>query len=138
MQETFLRAFRAYTQLNHGERARPWLYRIATRSAYTEIRRRKKHAERSAPLLEDHPDDRPGLSQVVEQEQMLAQVRSAVRALPSRQRSALLMRKYQGMSYEEVAVALGCTPDAARAHVYQALRRLRSRFPAWTSPEGSH
>jgi RNA polymerase sigma-70 factor (ECF subfamily) len=73
----------------------------------------------------------------MEQEQMLAQIRSAVRALPSRQRSALLMRKYQGMSYEEVGKALGCTSDAARAHVYQALRRLRSRFPARASQEGS-
>ena len=135
LQETFLRAYRAYDQLNHGEKARPWLYRIATRSAYTALQRRRSRAERSLPLLDEHPDGRPSPSEQMEHQDLVGRVRSAVRSLPDRQRSALLLRKYQEMSYEEIGRALGCTPEAARAHVYQALRRLRARFPAQAEQE---
>lgn len=132
-----MRAYRGYARLNHGDRARPWLYRIATRSAYTEMRKRRVHAERSTPFLEDQVDDRPGPSSQAERKDLLVRVRSAIRSLPPRQRAALFMRKYQGMSYEEVGKALDCKPEAARAHVYQALRRLRARFPAEASQEVS-
>ncbi len=59
---------------------------------------------------------------------MLAQVVQTVNELPYHQREALMMRKYQGLEYEEIALALGCTPTTARAHVYQAVKKLRQRF----------
>lgn len=129
LQETFLRAFRGYGRLNHGERARTWLYRIATRTAYTELRRRKRRWERSEPLGDDHRDDRPAPAAQVEDRELLSRVRSAVEALPTRQQAALMLRKYQGLSYDEVGRALGCSSQAARANVYQAMRRLRAQFP---------
>ena len=133
LQETFLRAFRGYDRLNHGERARTWLYRIATRAAYTEIRRRGRRRERSVPLDDDHRDDRPAPAAQVEGRELLSRVRAAVEALPPRQRAALMLRKYQGLGYDDVGRALGCTPQAARANVYQAMRRLRAQFPGGAS-----
>ncbi|MGH2628427.1 MAG: RNA polymerase sigma factor [Anaerolineales bacterium] len=129
LQETFLRAFRGYGRLNHGERARTWLYRIATRAAYTEIRRRAHRRERSAPLEDEHRDDRPAPAAQMEDRELLARVSAVVETLPARQRAALMLRKYQGLGYDDVGRALGCTPQTARAHVYQAMRRLRASFP---------
>ena len=51
--------------------------------------------------------------------------RRAMAGLPRRQRAAFLQRNLQGFSYRHVAAALGCSPAAARANVYQAVRRLR-------------
>ncbi|HLE74330.1 MAG TPA: sigma-70 region 4 domain-containing protein, partial [Anaerolineales bacterium] len=65
--------------------------------------------------------------QVAERTQ-LAAVRRAVLALPQRQRAALLLRKYQELDYAEIAAALGCSETAARANVYQALKKLRLLF----------
>ncbi len=133
LQETFLRAFRAYPRLNHSERARTWLYRIATRAAYTEIRRRARRIERSAPLDDDHRDNRAAPAAQVEDQELLSRVRAAVEALPARQQAALMLRKYQGLGYDDVGRALGCTQQAARANVYQALRRLRALFSGETA-----
>ena len=44
-----------------------------------------------------------------------------------------MLRKYQGLGYDDVGRALGCTPQAARANVYQAMRRLRPQFPGGAS-----
>ena len=43
-----------------------------------------------------------------------------------RQRSALLLRKYEGLPYREVADVLGCTEENARAQVYQAMKKVRN------------
>jgi RNA polymerase sigma-70 factor (ECF subfamily) len=59
-------------------------------------------------------------------------VRQVVGSLPTKQRQALLLRRYQGLSYEEVARVVGGSPAAARANVYQAIRKLRKAFPEET------
>lgn len=127
-QEVFLRAYRAYPHLRTGSNARAWLYKIATNCAYTLFRRSQRHShdvslwdEVDESLTSDDPDldDLAALGQAVEA------LREAVAALPPRQRAALLMRYLQGMEYREIAEALDCSEESARAHVYQAIRRLR-------------
>jgi len=66
----------------------------------------------------------------VERETLLAAVVRAVETLPDQQRAALIMRKYQELSYAEIAAALECTEAAARANVYQAVKKLQAKFVA--------
>ena len=49
----------------------------------------------------------------------------AVERLPPRQRAALVQRRFHELGYEEIGIALGCTPETARAHVHQAIKKLR-------------
>ena len=53
-------------------------------------------------------------------------MKRAVEALPPRQRAALMLRQFQDLGYAEIAAALGGNEDAARANVYQALKKLRA------------
>ena len=53
-------------------------------------------------------------------------VKSMIARLPNKQRQALVMRKLGGLEYGEIAAALGCSEEAARAGVYQALRKLKA------------
>jgi DNA-directed RNA polymerase specialized sigma24 family protein len=46
--------------------------------------------------------------------------------LPFHQRAALIQRQFDGLDYAAIAVHLGCSQESARAHVYQALRKLRA------------
>jgi RNA polymerase sigma factor (sigma-70 family) len=55
-------------------------------------------------------------------------VAAFVRSLPARQRQTLVLRKFQGMDYDEIAAVLGCSAEAARANVYQGLRKVRAHF----------
>jgi RNA polymerase sigma-70 factor (ECF subfamily) len=127
LQDTFLRAYRAYgrTEASH---LRAWLYKIATNSARNHWARANKHSNRQTSLYDEVPARDKSVDAQVMERISLAEVKAAVDALPARQRAALLMRKYQQLEYSEIATALACTEQAARANVYQALKKLRSLF----------
>ena len=52
----------------------------------------------------------------------------AVRQLPPRQRETLILRIFQGMKFQEIAVVMGCTVGTAKANFFHALRGLRERL----------
>ena len=121
-QDTWLRAHRAFGRLPADANARAWLSRIATNRALTALRRRRGSAARAAAVdLETLPARGDDLEGRIE----LRRVAGAVAALPPKQRAALVARRFSGLDYAEIALTLGCSPDAARANVYQAIRRLR-------------
>jgi RNA polymerase sigma-70 factor (ECF subfamily) len=126
LQETFLRAFRAYGRARDHANPRAWLYRIATNTARTRQRRRAREAARTT-ALEPELAAAPGAgpAEQAARNETLAAVARAVDALPAQQRAALILRKYQELSYAEVAASLQCTEAAARANVYQALKKVR-------------
>ncbi len=126
LQETFLRAFRAYKRTTLDSNYRAWLYKIATNVARTAHTRRQREMTRELhrPVA---PEGRTLLDSIIFSENLKV-VLQAVEALPHKQRAALMMRKYQEMDYEDIGAALECSPGTARAHVYQALKKLRVRL----------
>jgi RNA polymerase sigma-70 factor (ECF subfamily) len=129
LQEAFLRAYRAYDRLDGRANQRAWLYRIATNVALTHLKRRGREAARRAPLVPDlQDDDDPSPGDAVIRRETLEAVAGAVARLPQQQRAALVLRKYQSLSYAEIAETLGCSEESARANVYQAIKRLKSEL----------
>jgi RNA polymerase sigma-70 factor (ECF subfamily) len=113
-QDTFLAAFRAWPPPRRGSE-RAWLYRIATNKAIDRGRRAKRLVR-----LGDLPlaaPERDGVS--------LADLVAAVKALPTGQRAAFVLRKVQGLSYAEVSVALECSEEAARSRVAEAMKKVK-------------
>jgi len=134
LQDTFLRAYRAYGRLAGQANHRAWLYRIATNVARTRLKQRGREAARTAALEPELAAAGRGPAEQASHNALLAAVAAAVAALPHQQRAALLLRQYQGLSYEQVAAVLACTPAAARANVYQGMKKLRAEMEAvgWT------
>jgi RNA polymerase sigma-70 factor (ECF subfamily) len=128
LQETFLRAFRSYSRVRAGTNYRAWLYKIATNAAHTQWRKQQRDEARTIDLDPDLQSGGMSVADRVEEQTLLAAVTRAVEQLPPQQRAALIMRKYQELSYAEIATALECTEAAARANVYQAVKRLREQF----------
>lgn len=130
LQESFLRAFKAYSRLDGAANRRAWLYRIATNVALTHLKRRGREAARTVDLESERQgfvDGRdPG--EIASRNDLLSRVAAAVETLPHKQRAALVLRNYQQLSYDEVAATLGISPESARANVYQALRKLRAEL----------
>jgi RNA polymerase sigma-70 factor (ECF subfamily) len=128
-QEVFLRAYRGFERLRPDSNHRAWLYKIATNCAHTAMKSGSRRARLSAGSLDkarEVPADE-GLSpyhQVVRDEELTI-LRRAISALPPKQEAALMLRYVQGLGYPEIAQALGCSEESARANVYQAARRLR-------------
>jgi len=116
-QETFLAALRAYPKLREESNLRAWVLTIATRKAIDHSRAR---ARRAVPV-NDVPD-RPANEQANGDPELWR----AVRALPERQRAAVVHRYVLDLPYADVARALGCSEEAARASAYEGRKKLRA------------
>lgn len=124
LQETYVRALRSRS--SQVRAPRPWLYAIATNTARSMLRGRRRREDRQADLDEELTAESGKDASVAER---VSEVRAVVDRLPKKQKEALLLRRYQGMGYNEIGRILECTPSAARANVYQAMRKLRAAFP---------
>jgi RNA polymerase sigma-70 factor, ECF subfamily len=128
LQEVFIRAFRASSRISSIVNPRAWLYKIASNTAMTSIKRRQKLLARTADLHTESISVGSSVTSNLELTENFLMVEQAIAALPQRQQTALILRKYQELSYEEIANVLDCSATTARAHVYQGLKKLRSRF----------
>jgi RNA polymerase sigma factor (sigma-70 family) len=122
-QDVFLRAHRAFARLGADSNPRAWLYRIATNTAVNAARGRARRARRTADA--DCDAFAAGGSSPEDREEVRAVVH-AVQALPPRQRAALVLRRFHGLDYAEIAASVGGTEVTARANVYQAVKKLRA------------
>lgn len=125
-QETFLRAFRAFRALPKDANARAWLFTIATNLSRNHFRSqsRRRRAYDAVRALTREIDPCPSDGLVVGREVGTA-VEEVVGGLPPKQRLAFLQRKIHGLDYEAIGVSLGCSAESARAHVFQALKKIR-------------
>jgi RNA polymerase sigma-70 factor (ECF subfamily) len=125
-QETFLRAYRAYPELDSEAGLRPWLFKIAANLCRNRARDRARHSRVIAPDADAEVLDAVSRNHLNHGAPDGAlDMRRAVAALPGKQGQALVMRKVVGLEYAEIGLALGCSEESARAGVYQALRKLK-------------
>jgi RNA polymerase sigma factor (sigma-70 family) len=114
-QETFLRALRAYGRLDRAEHLRAWVVTIAQNVAVDALRRTRPTAE----LVETGAaDEAPAYAQLAD----------LTDGLGPKERAAVVLRYGYDLSYEEIASALGSTPDAARQAASTGVRRIRRRI----------
>ena len=131
-QETWLRAYRAYPRLEPNSEVRPWLYAIAVNLCRN---RARDGARRTAVIVADdeanQAADRLGKAHRVHNENdgyAAVRLRELMSALPAKQREALQLRYFAGLDFTEIAAALDCSQEGARANVSQAMRKLKSMW----------
>jgi len=126
-QETFLRAFRAYRVLPPDANVRAWLFAIATNLFRNSLRSAKRRrAAHDAVKTKARDDDGEGPEGVALFNEARSVVEAVIERLPTKQRAAFILRKVHELPYEEIAESLECSVDSARAHVFQAFRKIRS------------
>lgn len=131
LQEVWLTAHRSPPPELSAAGPRPWLYRVATHAALDRLARRKRRAallDRHGRTLEPTGPPRPDALLDGPSEALRERVRAGVAGLPRKQREAVWLRWIEGRDYEAVAAATESTPAAARANVYQGLRKLRAEL----------
>ena len=123
VQETLFRGFRRIESWRGESGLRSWLFSIAGNLLRDEARKRKG---RTVLSLTDHeipsttsPDGE------LEADEAAERIRTTLATLPRLQREVFLRRVQGGEGYEEIAVALGTTPGAARVHYHHAVKRLK-------------
>jgi RNA polymerase sigma-70 factor, ECF subfamily len=134
-QEVFLRVYKSRTRYEPSAKFTTWLFRIAThlglnwiRDGRTESREESLDQETAEGTTRQVVDR----TRTVEQELMyrakLGEVRRAIECLPSKQRAAVLMHKYDEMEYSEIANVLSCSEPAVKSLLFRAYEHLRSRL----------
>jgi RNA polymerase sigma-70 factor (ECF subfamily) len=125
-QETFLRAYRAHGALPLDANVRAWLFAIATNLCRNHFRGEKRRRQAMAAAVSEPSAADLGSP---EGEALFAEAQAVagevVRALPMKQRMAFTMRKIHELEYEAIGHSLGCSAESARAHVFQALKKIR-------------
>jgi len=119
-QETFLAALRAYPRLEDDSNLRGWLLTIAHRKAIDHHRARGRNPVPVAEVAEVATQD-----DIPERDEQLW---AAVGTLPPKQRAAVALRYGSDLPHNEIAAALGCSPEAARRSLHEGLKRLRKEL----------
>ena len=123
-QETFIRAFAKLDGFRGEAKFRTWLLSIATNQARGALRRTARRRE--APLLEEPRDE--GLSggnDPTERTGLEERVRVFLARLPEKQRLAVTLRLFDGLSFREVGVLIESSEGSARVNYHHGIRRLR-------------
>ncbi|HEY8341784.1 MAG TPA: sigma-70 family RNA polymerase sigma factor [Calditerricola sp.] len=129
MQETFVRALRALARYRPSGDGRAWLFSIAVNLVRDRWRRQ---AKRGITLSIDEVDLRAADSAEDETLERLAhqQVRHALLRLPWEQRTALILRYYHDLRYEEIAQVMACPVGTVRSRIHHGLARLKRLLSA--------
>ena len=134
-QEAFLRVYRSRASYEPTAKFTTWLFRIANHLALNWIRDRKN--ERGQESLDQQSPDgqmrqvadrQPSTEQQMIRQARLAEVRRAIQALPEKQRSAVMMHKYEEMEYSQIAGVLECSESAVKSLLFRAYEALRTRL----------
>ena len=122
-QEVFLKLWTQPAAWNpEGARFSTWLYRVTANACIDRLRKRVPEPVATIP---DHADDRPGPAEALDRGQVAARVEAALARLPDRQRLALMLTYYQGLSNREAAKALEVNVDALESLLARARRSLK-------------
>ncbi len=136
-QDIFVKVYRARMKYEPKAKFSTWLYRIAVNHCLNEIRSRKSQPALAAPindLLEEpageHPDSR------LSRQELQRAVKAAIDSLPENQRMAVILARYEEMSYDEIASTLGLSLEAVKSVLFRAKENLKqalSRFARGSS-----
>jgi len=137
-QEVFLRVYRSRESYRAEAKFTTWLYRIATNLAVNHARD-TKHERAAQNVYLDVPDeetgttpevadDEPNVEQRLLRDERMSSIRKHVMALPERQRTAVLMHKYQGLDYRQIGDVLKLSESATKSLLFRAYQTLRDKL----------
>jgi RNA polymerase sigma-70 factor (ECF subfamily) len=138
-QEVFLRVFRTLPSFRGQSTLRTWIYRIVVNQASNRLRWwRRRHRAQQVPLEEhaathgDLPDQRSAAmpDRLLQQREVADRVWGALGQLPFDQRTVIVLREIDGLSYEEIAESLGVAVGTVKSRLARARGTLRAALGA--------
>jgi RNA polymerase sigma-70 factor (ECF subfamily) len=127
VQDTFVQVFRKAASYRPAGMFKSWLFKIAGNLARSRLRRRKILSwVPFDPVFHDTGGSGRDPESNLEQDQLAAAVQGALDRLPGRQKEAMVLHRFQGMRYQEVATAMGTSVAGVESLIQRALAALRS------------
>ena len=141
VQETFLRAYRQLDKYEARSSFSTWLYRIASNYSLDLIRSRKRHEEKrergsveDRDILQSIAVDSPGPDRLLYGSQVKDRVNAALNELSAQERTAFVLRHFEGQSIQEIGEALGTGTNATKHSIFRAVQKLRKSLEPMVGP----
>src|SRR5215475_12944214 len=135
VQETFLRAYKQLHRYEARSSFSTWLYRIAANYSLDLVRRKKRHGEvtlqesateeEMGEVVHAVPSGDPGPDRLLFSGAIQEQVAATLSELSQQERTAFVLRHFEGQSIEEISSALGLSANAAKHSIFRAVQKLR-------------
>jgi RNA polymerase sigma-70 factor (ECF subfamily) len=136
VQESMLRAYKQLGRFDERAGFGTWLYRIATNCSLDVMRSRKRRSQDQAPAAggdsgeTENPvmtvaSPAPNPERMALSGEVRQRLTTAMEALSTAERSAFVLRHFEGMCIEEISRVLECQPGAAKHSVFRAVQKLR-------------
>lgn len=145
VQETFIKAYRAIGNFRGESAFYTWIYRIAINTAKNLLLTQKRKPSQALEYENEEGEtfeDNSALSNIDTPEslyltrQVAETVNKAMMALPSDLRDAIVMREIDGLSYEEIAEAMGCPIGTVRSRIFRAREAISQKIKPLLDPKG--
>lgn len=136
-QEAWIKAWQRRERYNFQSTFSTWVHRIAINSALDALRKRKRFRHRFARLFGGgshspvaDPVNAPRLNpdEVLENKELGRTIEAALADLPEDQRTVLVLREYEGYSYEEIARLVRCNPGTVMSRLHLARTKIQARL----------
>src|SRR5207249_2430704 len=141
-QETFLRAFRALPGFRGQAKFSSWLYRIALNLCRDWVRRERRTPVVQAPEdvdvmeLAAQAEPSESIEELVARHDLSRAVERAMAVLPEEQRTAIVLKEYHGLTFQEIADLVGCPLSTVKTRLYQGLSVLRRELARQSGQKG--
>jgi len=135
-QEVFLRVFRTIHTFRGHSSLRTWMYRIVVNQARNRQRWWRRRHRSQQVSLDQHIQDHGELAETIDsgpdrlvgQKQLAERIRVALDALPFDQKTAIVLREIDGLSYEEIGFSLGIAVGTVKSRLARAREGLRAQL----------
>ena len=139
VQETYLRVHRSLVRFRGDAQFSTWLYRITANCASTLLGRRNRHNHDPLPddasIIDEHPNVDP--EHRADVGDLRSQLTDALRSLPPKLRTVVVLRDIYDLPHEAIAEELGISESAAKVRLHRARKRLRERLTRVSPTAGS-
>jgi RNA polymerase sigma-70 factor (ECF subfamily) len=144
-QDIFLKIYRAAGNYSPRAQFKTWLYQVVANHCINFHRSQRKHkydgtldpslseADRADPSGAGSRHE-ASAEKKLQQADLKAAVQSALDKLPDRQRMAVILFRYEGLSYGEIARALGCSVSAVESLIFRAMNTLKELLKPYKTP----
>jgi RNA polymerase sigma-70 factor (ECF subfamily) len=135
-QQVFIRVWKSAPRYEPTAKFTTWLFKITRNLVFNEMRRRKRHPTFSLDATTE-ADDRPfqtadpgakSPDATLQDAEMQAAIQAAIDTLPETQRMAVILRRYEDISYEEIAEILDLSVPAVKSVLFRARTELRAKL----------
>lgn len=144
VQEAFLRAYRGLKGFKGEAKFSSWLYRITLNLCRDWSRRERRAPIVQVPegtdpveLADEHVQTSESVEDLVARREMSEAVAKAMAELPEEQRTAIMLKEYHGLTFQEIAGMLDCPLSTVKTRLYQGLSVLRRRLERRQAEEAS-